>query len=151
MELIPILTGLFVSVIGFLLLHWVGKPILDVQRLRREALGESERYGFIGSGAPEDIVLNSKDQLWRVSAELRALSDTQPLIARWYCQFNRYALSEAARLIDGLAQLAGEHLADISIRKNNFQALKLALNATASLTQEEIHLLNEELAKARNA
>lgn len=144
------ITGISGSLLAWLAFNWIGKPVLDVRSKRLETLQVIELHGYTGYGSSEANVNASKAALSDIAMYLRSFARAQPWTARLYCRVLHYDMEFAASAIIGLADLVGENLpAGSTTRRDNVDAVYMALNAHQHMTPERIQTIKDRIFRAK--
>jgi hypothetical protein len=97
------------GIIGWIVTHYVAKPIQQIDATRREAIDVAEAY---------------------------ARTSTWPV--RLYCRWRGYNLEHATRMMFRLGQIAGDERFSDRHRQNHLDYLYACLNAHHHLTSERV-------------
>jgi hypothetical protein len=129
--------GAVSGVATWVLSSFVGKPVLDIETKRTEAMKIAERFTYVAEPhdqAQEDRVIAARAALRDTATELLAIERGQSQLVRAYCKWCGYDLVQAFLAINGLRLMAGSPHYGNSTRKNNLDLLYLSLNAHDHLT-----------------
>jgi hypothetical protein len=139
--MMPLFLGAVSGVATWILSNFVGKPILEIESKRTEAIKIAERYTYMAEPddqAQEDRVRAGRAAIRDAGTELRALARGQSQLAQLYCRWCSYDLEQAVLAMNGLRQMAGAPRFGNSTRKNNLDLLYLSLNTHKHLTVAQV-------------
>jgi hypothetical protein len=132
----------WISTAGVVALAWigtnaVGKPITKFWSDRTAALLAVQEHGGVSYRASQERVESAKVALRASAAAFRVYSQSGPLAVRTYALLRGYDLGLAGRAMNGLHDLVGEN-ADNEGLRNNADAVRICLGATANLTRQRV-------------
>jgi hypothetical protein len=138
-----------VAAFAWVVLNFLGRPVLAVREKRLEAIQVAERYSNVGIFSSDGLRDTALKSLHDVGTALRAYSREASIATRLYCRLMKYDLNFAARCLFGIAEGArGEFQLSEEQRKNTLNALYISLGATSHLTQAEIDTVRRAIADA---
>jgi hypothetical protein len=125
------------GIIGWIVTHYVAKPIQQIDATRREAIDVAEARTFMRNASSDDI-RDAREAIGNAGTALRSYARASTWPVRLYCRWRGYNLEHATRMMFRLGQIAGDERFSDSHRQNHLDYLYVCLNAHHHLTSERI-------------
>lgn len=147
-----ILIGAVVAVFTYGVVYFIGKPVVDLQKKRLEALQTAEHYFPVDAGADQELRDKAREALLEAGTALHVLERGWSTAVRLWCWVCKYDLNLAAQILFGLAEgPRGVRVVPQEVRKNTKDALYVALNAYKHLSPETVAAVRQMIALTRSA
>lgn len=108
--------GFVGGIVAWFFTNWVGRPITEFERTRREVRQLMIVYGNVAKGTRYEIACEASDRLRQMAARVDAAWTLSPPWVRWYFRWcRRWNLKAAQRALMGLSNslLSGQDWAPI--------------------------------------
>jgi hypothetical protein len=142
------LAGTLAAVVGWLGVNLIGKPLLEIRKLRSEALRLGHRYA-LWSSDQEEHIRQAKRELFDIASRLNAEVRGQSRPLRFYCWLLRHHLEDAAVALRGLAKIVADPRHTREARQNTLNYMCVSLHAQRHLSPEAVRKLRDMAAAVR--
>lgn len=141
--LVAVLAALFTWVAT----NIIGRPLVTFWSDRRRTLEVVQEHASVDWSATQERVSVARHALRGAAATMSVYAQGGPIVVRAYCWLRRYHPALAGRALICLHDLVGEGQ-NTGTQKNNADAVRLLLGASARLSRQRVHELRRMIDKA---